>query len=176
MSGPIRAFIAVSLPEPIRDTLRQIQENLAAEDADVRWVRPEQIHLTLKFLGDIDLSQVPGIISHLDAGLGKMAAFSVQASGGGVFPNARKARVLWVGLEDKTDGFKTLYGATETAMAAMGFARESRAFRPHLTLGRPRRDIHPAVMDRMLAVLQTAGSDPFEVDRIFLYQSRLHPS
>ncbi|MDL2275329.1 hypothetical protein LJC22_04290, partial [Desulfosarcina sp. OttesenSCG-928-G10] len=72
MPGPIRAFIAISLPETLRGDLRQVQTTLASEDADVRWVRPEQIHLTLKFLGDIDPSQVAGICSGLDAGAGKV--------------------------------------------------------------------------------------------------------
>lgn len=176
MPESLRAFIAVPVPETERRYFRQIQTTLASEVMDVRWVRPEQIHLTLKFLGDIDPSQVPAIASQLDLQIRSLAAFPLQIKGGGGFPDIRQARVLWMGLDDATSALQPLHAAVEIAAAAVGLPRDTRLFRPHLTLGRPRRSVDPVVQDRLLTLLQAVTSAVFTVDRICLYQSRLYPS
>lgn len=176
MSGVLRAFIAIPLPEALQECLRNIQATLSCEPMDVRWVRPENIHLTLKFLGDIDRVQVSEIASRLVASVKSKGAFSLQTKSGGVFSDRLRVRALWVGLDDETGGLNTLHAAVGTAMSAMGFIRETRFFRPHLTLGRPRRSIDPPVLERCLAVLRAVPPKPFTVDRICLYQSQLNPS
>ncbi|BBO86944.1 RNA 2',3'-cyclic phosphodiesterase [Desulfosarcina ovata] len=176
MPKPLRAFVAVPLPAPVIDFLQQIQQQLHSPMINVRWVRPENIHLTLKFLGDIEPSQVPVIGAQLDAAAVSMPAFTLNARGVGVFPNRRKPRVLWVGLDGETGMLKMLQTTVETALAAVGFKKEKRAFRAHLTIGRPRKRMDPDDLGGSLDRLQTAALAPFRVGRVCLYQSVLKPS
>lgn len=133
-----RLFIAVELPE---DTLRgigRLQDKLksAIGGRAARWTRPEGIHLTLKFLGDV----APGRAAEIEAGMKAAAAtaqpFELRARGLGCFPNLERPRVLWVGLAGEVEALRALQGGVEERIAPMGFPTEERGFSPHLTLAR----------------------------------------
>jgi 2'-5' RNA ligase len=136
-----RTFIAVELDEELRDNLGRLQDRLADQVAprSVRWVRPEGIHLTLKFLGDTTVDQVDEVKAALAQAAAGVGPFSFTVTGLGCFPNARQPRVVWVGIQELTGALVRLRDAVEDHVAPLGFPTERRRFSPHLTLGRVQR-------------------------------------
>lgn len=135
--GKLRAFIAIQLPDTIRELLKQRIDYLKAELAmPMRWVAPQSSHLTLKFLGDIPEEQVPHIVGALERASIGSAPLTLKIGRLGCFPNPRRARVLWVGIEGETEALIALQARIEDAIHALGFGREDRPFAPHLTLAR----------------------------------------
>jgi 2'-5' RNA ligase len=131
----MRTFIAIPLPAEAKALLQQIQEKLRSFGADVRWTRVESIHLTLKFLGEVDPAVIPQIAALLRAErLG--VSFSLALAGMGGFPNLRSPRVLWCGLRGELDRLNELHKKVERVCARVGFEPEARRFEPHLTIGR----------------------------------------
>jgi RNA 2',3'-cyclic 3'-phosphodiesterase len=171
----MRTFIAIPLPEGARSTLSQIQDGLRATGADVRWTAVPSIHLTLKFLGEID----PGLVAQLalslkDATRGE-APFSLAIGGVGAFPNLRNPRVVWCGIEGEMDRLHVLQKRVEEACSGLGFAPEDRPFSPHLTLGRVKgsRSL-PRLLDciRIGSPLRTE----LQVGQLHIYKSTLTPA
>ncbi len=145
----MRSFIAIELPETIKKALAEFQQELGKCGADVRWVRSENIHLTLKFLGDIEEDKADIIAEKIKGTCKGQPGFKLSISGTGVFPNNRSPRVLWAGIE-LNDEINELQTGIEEAMASLGFKREKRRFSPHLTLGRFRSlRGKQAVLDKM---------------------------
>jgi 2'-5' RNA ligase len=130
----VRLFVAVGLPPGHRASLAGVCER--GRRGGVRWVGPENVHLTLKFLGDVD----EALLADLKAALAAVAAaaepFALSLKAGGCFPNARAPRVIWIGLAEGAEEAVALAAAVERALEPLGFAREKRPFRPHLTIGR----------------------------------------
>ncbi|MBC7234590.1 MAG: RNA 2',3'-cyclic phosphodiesterase [Chloroflexi bacterium] len=133
----VRTFIAIEMT-PLQETLSQIQERLRDGPGGQagRWVRCEGIHLTLKFLGEIPEEQLPEVFQAVDRACRGCPPFDLCLAHTGCFPNARSPRVVWVGVEEKTGQLQALQRAIEDQLASLGFAREKRAFQPHLTLAR----------------------------------------
>jgi 2'-5' RNA ligase len=138
LTETIRAFVAIAMPEAVRAALGVAVAEISAT-RDIRPVRPEGIHLTLKFLGDIDPARV-GPISRAMEGVGRAAPpFSLSLGSTGMFPETGgPPRVLWVGLTGHLEPLQTLWVTLEDATSALGFPRDRRAFNPHLTLARIR--------------------------------------
>ncbi len=176
MPKTLRAFVAVPIPDAVAVFLIQIQARLQLPRREIRWVAATNIHLTLKFLGDIDPSRVPAIAAQMDAAAGMTAAFSLTAKGVGVFPNLRRARVIWVGLAGDIDRLKAVQVTLESGLESVGFKRESRGFGAHLTIGRIRRRIDAQLIDESLESLKAVASDFFRVDRLMLFNSILKPN
>jgi 2'-5' RNA ligase len=137
----IRAFIAIPLPHPLLDKLAALQRQLDAHvpSRSIRWVRGEGIHLTLKFLGDTPTDKLPDIKRALAAVARHAPASSFTVEGLGCFPNPRRPRVVWVGVQEPTGRLAVLQDAIEEVMAPLGYPPEGRGFTPHLTLGRVHR-------------------------------------
>jgi RNA 2',3'-cyclic 3'-phosphodiesterase len=168
----IRAFVAVKLDSPLVRKLCELAAELKADLPGVRWVPPENLHLTLKFLGAVNEERIEGIAKGLAEALRDFPRFSIHAKGLGVFPDLRRARVLWVGLQGASLG--ELAAQIETALESAGFARETRAFAPHLTIGRWRQyDGSPVKLRQELerSKEREFGSSP--VEEIILFQSVL---
>ena len=135
----IRAFIAVELPPAVREAVEGVVRELRSGIGDgVRWVRPEGVHLTLKFLGDIDAGSVPAVSRAMAQCAASAAPFDLFLEGVGVFPNARRPRVIWIGLGGALEPLLALQHSIDRELEGLGFARERRPFTPHLTLGRVR--------------------------------------
>ena len=130
----MRAFIAIDLPESIRAALRRKQASFRSVAANARWTRPEGIHLTLKFLGEISDAKVSEVSTSLK-NLDRFESFTVGVRGFGFFPDGRRPKVFWAGVEAPAI-LGQLAEQVEEAMRRIHFAREERAFRPHLTLAR----------------------------------------
>ena len=166
----MRLFIGTDIPTAILEAVSAMRNELKPLTDSVRWVRPESLHLTLKFLGEVAEERVDGIDRRL-AGI-KWDAFKVSVSGVGFFPNRRAPRVLWAGVS--SPGLSDLAGQVDRGMVEEGFEGETRAFGPHLTLARSRRDRR---MDRGL--IETAerfvdhNFGSFEAHRFFFYRSHL---
>ncbi|OGW66910.1 MAG: 2'-5' RNA ligase [Nitrospirae bacterium RIFCSPLOWO2_01_FULL_62_17] len=139
----IRTFVAVELDALLRQALAQAQTKLRSQlqrtlgpDVRIQWVKPESVHLTLKFLGDIPEDRVPDVQAALTRAAGGHGRFTVTVEGLGVFPDARAPRVVWVGMTAQAAAVKRLAADVESALGAIGFASEQKPFHPHLTLAR----------------------------------------
>lgn len=137
MMSVVRSFIAVSLSAELRTKLAQVEEALAEilPDLPVRWVPAANIHLTLKFLGDVSVNNIPMLEKILNSEAALTSSFELSVGGFGVFPNASRPRVLWVGVE-APDELASLQRRIESEAARLGYAPDKRAFSPHLTVGR----------------------------------------
>jgi 2'-5' RNA ligase len=173
----IRSFIAVELPGELKLALARLQDKLkSGSRAPVKWVDPDSVHLTLKFLGNIDSGIVSKITSILEEAVRGTHPFSVEVSGLGVFPNIRRVQVVWVGLTGEVEKFGQLQQRIETGLIPLGFAAESRSFTPHLTVGRVRDYVTP---DERQNLGQLVTSTVFEakykvnVDAVHLIKSQL---
>ena len=134
----IRSFIAIGLTEATRQALAAVQEHLKQSGVGVRWVKPSSIHLTLKFLGNITVDRTGEVTGAMEKATEGISPFYVDVKELGVFPNLRRVQVAWVGLSGELDKLAWLQQQIEASLALLGFARESRAFTPHLTLARVR--------------------------------------
>ena len=180
MSGRIRAFIAIELPPAVRECLSSIIDGLQpGRHPYVKWVRAGSIHLTLKFLGDIDAEQVPQISQSVARASERHSPFALSIGGLGVFPNPQRPQVVWVAVAGEVERLQWLQGDIEAAMADMGFAREQRRFTPHLTLGRLRERASPAErkeIGRLIAEGGGGADTAFQVSEVSLMRSTLQPS
>jgi RNA 2',3'-cyclic 3'-phosphodiesterase len=139
----IRTFVAIELEASLRQALAQVQATLRSRleksvgsGARIHWVKPESIHLTLKFLGDVPEALVPKVQTALAGATGKHKRFAAEVRGLGVFPDIRTPHVLWVGMATHADELKQLAADVEAALGTIGFAPEAKPFSPHLTLAR----------------------------------------
>lgn len=176
----LRLFVAVALPPEVRDVLaRAIGRLRDAELRGVRLVTPGAVHVTLKFLGNVDAGLVPPLAEALgEAGSG-VAPFELALQGVGAFPNERAPRVLWAGIAGDTGALAGLARRVDEACATLGFARERRAFTPHLTIARLRDSA--TVNDRgraaqALAAIRADVGGRFTVDALHLIKSTLTPA
>jgi len=180
----LRTFIAVELDQELKATLAGIQARLrgAVPPRAVRWVQPEGIHLTLKFLGDTSLDKVEQVMAALARAAGEIPAFTVTVGGVGCFPDARRPRVVWVGVQEPTGSLVRLWQAVESHVAPLGFPTEKRPFNPHLTLGRVQhnasssevRDVGQAVA--ALAAAMVGAQDEMAVSSVAYIKSDLRPA
>jgi 2'-5' RNA ligase len=170
-SDTIRCFIAVELPREVRDALHETGRALVRDVRAARWVKPDSMHLTLKFLGDTPAEIIPDISHAMQDAASQTGSFELATDALGAFPNPRKARVLWAGLSGGTDTCSALHQRIETAMARLGFTRETRPFRAHLTLARFR---DPALVPQSI-LDSPVPHIRFPVKRVVLFQSELDP-
>ena len=132
----MRLFIAIEIPGAIKQAIAEIQERLKAGGASANWTRPEGIHLTLKFLGEVGEARVPSIVQALTEAARGTGRLSLSVGSAGAFPNVKIPRVLWLGVTGDVEKLSILQGTVEDAMSGLGFEREDRKFSPHLTLAR----------------------------------------
>jgi 2'-5' RNA ligase len=176
MSETFRAFIAIDLPETLRRILAEAQEALNLHGAAIKWVRPENIHLTLKFLGDSDTAQTARIVGAMTSAARDCPGVSLTAKDIGVFPDLKRARVIWAGVKGQLEILLNLQRNLEDYLAELGFPKERRNFSAHLTLGRVKGRIAPTRLQTAIDGLKGFESEPFKVDRIVLFKSELRPA
>lgn len=173
----MRCFVAVDVSPGVRQRLAEVQARLrkAAPGADVRWTRPEALHLTLKFLGEVPDAEVGAVeraLAEAAAGRGRMR---LVARGVGGFPSARRPRVVWVGVGGDVDALGRLAAAVERTVAPLGHPAEGRGFTAHLTLGRVRVPARGPLGDAIAAV-SDVDAGTWDVGDVVLYRSRLRPT
>ncbi|WP_376792355.1 RNA 2',3'-cyclic phosphodiesterase [Thermoflexus sp.] len=176
----VRAFIAVEMPSELQKQLAEIQERLRRElrDLPIRWVRPDSIHLTLKFLGMVPASHIDEIIAALRGLALERGPFTFVVGGIGCFPDLRRPRVIWVGVSDPSRALASFQRLVESSMQKLGYPPEDRPYQPHLTLGRIGREATLAHYRRIAEVIERTTVEPLGEVRaveITLMRSDLHP-
>jgi RNA 2',3'-cyclic 3'-phosphodiesterase len=171
----IRSFLAIELPETIRNKIDEIQGELKSSRADVRWVSPEKIHLTLKFFGNIEEARVESIIKAIENPVRNTPAFTVKVRRIGAFPHWKNPRVIWVGLIDEKGILSPFHKELETELKGIEFEPETRGFRPHLTLGRVHSSRGIEGLIRKVERYQEEDFGDFSVERVVLFKSDLRP-
>jgi len=176
----LRTFIAVEIPPHVQKKIQQETEPLrkAIGAPLVRWVSVQNIHLTLKFLGDVSSASVDILSQMLRTEADSYPAFDMQISGVGSFPSLRRPRVLFIGIQAPAE-LEALYRGIESASARLGYESESRDFSPHLTLGRVKQDASALDQQRIRHVLEETKIDSLgtaRVNSVHLYKSDLKPT
>jgi len=177
----IRAFVAIELSENLRREVVRIQGSLQGKGIvdHVRWVKPEGIHLTLKFLGNVPTSAINEIAQALTQASEGVKPFTICVTGLGCFPSTGRPNVIWVGIEGDTGALMCLQTAVEDRLSLLGYPKEKRSYSPHLTLGRTARDIAARERRRLGDILeqQTVGSlGEMQVRDVSLIRSELSPA
>ncbi len=146
MPGTIRAFLAIEVSDEIRQEMQTVQDQFRQARPQVKWIAPEQTHLTLKFLGLVDREQLLQVSAACQALAAEHLPFYLTFQSLGCFPNVRNLRVLWMGTSEGEAELMQLQQSIESQVAPLGFPEESRAFQPHLTLGRIKEPLNRAQM------------------------------
>ena len=176
MTETFRAFIAIDLPEGVKSFLSEAQQALKLHRFRVKWVRPQNIHLTLKFLGNTATADTDKILAAMTQAAKDCPVVSLAAKGIGVFPNANRPRVIWAGLKGQVEILANLQQTLDAHLADAGFPAETRPFKSHLTLGRVKGNIAPARMKAAIDELEKFESEPFEINQVVLFKSDLRPA
>lgn len=179
MKQVIRAFIAIEIPSATQHKLAEIVQTLKKEipSGAVRWVNAENMHLTLKFLGDVSIANVSLVEDIISAEAIQIQPFTMSIGELGAFPNPKRARVLWVKVVAPQE-LNVLQRAIESQLVHLGYNAEERPFTPHLTLGRVNRNVTTNDLNQIAQVLQqhpVGFIDVVQVNSINLYQSELKP-
>jgi 2'-5' RNA ligase len=170
----MRSFIAIALPDQVRADIGTIIERLRPTGPPARWVPPQNLHVTVKFLDEIAPEQVDPILAAIRVASADVRPFDLQLGGFGVFPNERRARVFWIGITSGFDILRPLAKAIDDQLLPLGFPRESRPFSAHVTLARLREPGPADHLNRAAAHL-AYQSEPIPVRQIELMRSVLSP-
>jgi len=173
VSESVRSFIAVPVPAETASRLAAAQERLRASGDDIKWVRPESIHLTLKFLGAVEPERLRALWQSLREALAGQRSFMARLRGLGAFPGPARARVVWAGLAEGAEELGALAARVEEVCAQHGFPPEERPFRAHLTLGRVRRPAPNPGLEAAIAAGADAELGEVPVERVLLMKSEL---
>jgi 2'-5' RNA ligase len=178
--GLLRAFIAVEIPSTVQDAIHESTASLRKTLGEglIRWVPPHNVHLTLKFLGDVSPASLDLIKHMLSAEARQHPCFEMRVEGIGCFPNARRPRVLWVGLQAPAV-LESFQRGIDSASARLGYASEQKGFSPHLTIGRVKQDPTAIEVQRIRAALEETkigNLGTIQVSSAYLYKSDLQPS
>lgn len=175
-SAEWRVFAAVELPDDVRERLRDHIARLreAVPEAAASWTCVENIHLTLKFFGNVDVGRIPAISKAASRAIKEFSPFQIEVGGTGVFPKASRAQVLWIGVNDPSGKLSSLQRQLENEFAREGFEKEDRAYRPHLTIARLRK---PEGARRLADTHLQMKFEPIaiEIKELVLFRSELSP-
>ena len=173
----VRSFIAIELPDEVKLGLTQLEAQLkSGKPPSVKWVDPNGIHLTLKFLGNVPADRIGDITVAMEKAAQGISPFHLEVKDLGVFPNLRRVQVVWVGMGGQVDRLSQLQQRIESNLAPLGFAPESRPFTPHLTLARVRDQALPDERQRFGQLITNTKFEAvftFEVEAISLMRSQL---
>ena len=171
----MRLFVAITLPDAVQRTIFAAARPLHRLAPEIRWVGPDALHITMKFLGEVSEERVPALHAALQAAAPATAAFTLVLGGIGGFPNLRRPRVLWLGVKNGT-GLRRLHAALERELFALGYPLETRPYAPHVTIGR----VGPDRSTARLAQVERAAAEVkydamVDVRSLELMRSRLSP-
>lgn len=174
MQRKIRSFIAVELSPDVRGRAQQLIQRLRVTDARVHWVENQNLHLTLKFLGEIESLEIPGICRQLQQAVAEIESFDLEFHGVGAFPDASNPRTIWLGVRAGGEAMVALHQRVEGALTEFGFRVEGRRFRPHVTLGRVRDTRHgKRDLENLINLYDDAPGGISHCDEVVLFASLL---
>lgn len=170
----IRTFIAIEIPEEIQKRVALLAQSLSGSGTNVRWVKQENIHVTLKFLGDVEEARIEELARSVAEVTKRMAPFEVSLSVVGVFPSMRSPRIVWVGVGEGEETIEQLQKGIEENLARIGFPKEDRKYTPHITIGRVKSK--RGVEELVAKLKQTSfNSEPFRAEGVTVFGSKLTP-
>ena len=172
-SGTIRTFIAIELPDHIIESFIEIQNSLKSQRFKIRWSKPENIHLTLKFLGNIQHDDVEKIINVMNESFIRFTPISIAAKGTGAFPGLARPRIVWVGIGDGKKELACLQDTLSENLEKIGFPKDDRPFKGHLTIGRVKSRPDPEKFIRTMQEFRNFKSESFIADKIIFFKSDL---
>lgn len=171
----IRTFLAVELDEAVRSAIVDLQEELAAVGTEVKWTEPENLHVTLLFLGEVEDREVHRVCRIAETTAAGHAPFRMAVEQIGCFPHERRPRVLWVGIGAGTQELVALHDALEPPLMELGYRREERRYTPHITLGRVKSDRPVESLQRALARRTAWQGGEMMVQEVAVLSSELTP-
>jgi 2'-5' RNA ligase len=171
----MRTFIAIDFPEPVRDALAQAAAHLKYSGADVKWIGKENIHLTLKFLGEVDDKKLEAIKTTLDSIASQTKVFEATVKDLGAFPKIEFPRVIWAGIDKGAAELRDLAGKIDQELSKLGFEKESRPFAAHLTIGRVRSPKNKEALKTKMTACKLPELPPHHIASVILYKSTLTP-
>lgn len=174
MAG-IRSFLAIEITAPIIKEIGEVLDSLRLSPGDVKWVKPENIHLTLKFFGNIEEADIERICSQVEAVVSKRRPFLLRISGMGAFPNSRSPKVIWLGVEEEGKELELIQQEVERKLEKIGFKSEKRPFSAHLTVGRVRSSRGRKDLSQAIQMFAKKDLGSFEVSSLVLFKSDLTP-
>ena len=174
--GLVRAFLAIDLPDSLRGEIGKIQDRLRPHVSGIRWTRPEGIHLTLKFFGDISKDEIETLSRVIENTTGGVSPFSLRLGTPGAFPGTQRPRVLWIGVDGDVAALVKLQQEIERDLETGGFRMESRPYSPHLTMGRFRDHVKSSGLERTLENIKDVyQAERFLAEGLTLFKSDLRP-
>jgi len=176
MNESIRTFIAIELSTENQSKLSQIQKELKTSGADVKWVKPENIHLTLKFLGETKISIIENINKAIQETANEFEKFSFELNELGAFPKIQFPRVIWINAQEPTGTIIKIVSELEDRLEKLGFAKEEREFTAHITIGRVRSSQGRIQLVDKLKEVKLSQPLIQEVNNLTLFKSTLMPS
>ena len=171
----MRLFLAIDIPSDIREGLTKIQNQLKALDLKASWVQPDNIHLTLKFLGNTEPGKIPQIVEIMNACVKSIVPFSLSITEIGAFPSLNRPQVLWVGLADLQRSLVSAQKNIDQNLSRLGYDADNKLFFPHLTLARIKSSKGGQAINKNITNLPSEDKKPFSVKSIKLYKSELTP-
>ncbi len=172
----VRTFIAITLPSEIRSRMAAVEDDLRRTGADFKWVEPENLHLTVKFLGGVPADRLTAVGLALRKAAAEIEPFHISLTGVGAFPNLAHPRVIWVGASEGVQEATALWRRVEDAMFVLGFPPDDRTFTLHLTLGRERSPGRSGLLQQAAEKLGRYEFGRFEVASLTVFRSDLHPT
>jgi len=169
----VRTFVAVEIPDAVRQRIAELQERLKQHRARISWTRPGNVHLTLKFLGNVAEERLGAVMDAVERASAGIEPFRARVHQVGGFPNLRRPRVLWVGL-DADPRLTRLAGEIDAALGELGFPRETRRFSPHLTIGRVKGSLSREVSEALASTSFDGGE--MTVAEVVVMKSDLKPT
>jgi 2'-5' RNA ligase len=171
----MRLFLAIPIDKQILSTLAGAVDKLRGSRGPVRWVRPEGMHLTLKFLGDTNEDRVESLVQAVSGTCRNIMPFPISVTGAGAYPNLRRPRVLWAGVVESSGTLKRLVKQVEEEAEKLGWERERREFSPHITIGRVKGNMNIARLTTAVKEIKDEHWGDQEVGELVLYSSKLRP-
>lgn len=171
----IRTFICIEVPNSIKERIDKLQHTLRQQDAKISWVKSSNIHLTLRFLGDVSTLRIPTVGAAVERAAGRSRPVEIEVGTTGCFPSAKRPRVFWVGLTAIPESLVSLHAMIEEELAREGFPPEDRRYSPHLTIGRVR---SPQNASRVAEDLIATGfeRESFQANEVIVMRSDMNPA
>lgn len=177
MKNKVRTFVAVEIDEGVRNRASRLIKELRQSGADVAWVAPENMHITLKFLGDVEYKDVYHVCRAIEESVADVEPFSLEIKGTGAFPSLSRPHVIWLGVDLGASEIAALSEKVEVALSRLGFRPEARRFHAHLTLGRVRKS--GRAVEHLVSMLrehEQTDFGPTVVDQVVIFSSELQPT
>lgn len=171
----VRTFIALKLDDSLHESIRKVIEKLACSKAGVKWVVPQNVHLTLKFLGNVEEGRLPEIYAACQRAASGSKSMELEIRKLGCFPNSRRPRVVWLGIEKDSEALRHLQKKVERELEFIGFPRENRKFRAHLTIGRVKGQQGVSKLSQLIEEENNIFVGSMRADNFSVMKSRLLP-